>query len=139
MQKSAFLFQLQSRCHSQPRQLALPPSAMPDSTKRKAPTAAAGSSKKKQASEEHDPYSTAPSAPTSSSGVPLVHPKRVQVLKAGPPSSGPVIYWMSRDQRMADNWALIHAAEVAAKSGAPVAVAFNLVGCVDRRTAACSL
>jgi hypothetical protein len=57
----------------------------------------------------------------------LVHPKRVQPLKPGAPGSGPVIYWMSRDQRMADNWALLHAADVAMRSGAPVAVAFNLV------------
>ena len=34
---------------------------------------------------------------------------------------------MSRDQRAIDNWALFHAIEVAAKSEAPVAVAFNLV------------
>eukprot|EP00891_Asterochloris_glomerata_P000939 jgi/Astpho2/939/Aster-00776 len=34
---------------------------------------------------------------------------------------------MSRDQRVQDNWALLHAAEQAAKSGAGVAVAFNLV------------
>lgn len=34
---------------------------------------------------------------------------------------------MSRDQRMADNWALLHACEVAKKNGQPVAVAFNLV------------
>ena len=34
---------------------------------------------------------------------------------------------MSRDQRARDNWALLHTAELAAQSGAPVAVAFNLV------------
>ena len=34
---------------------------------------------------------------------------------------------MSRDQRVRDNWALLHAAEVAAQRGVPVAVAFNLV------------
>lgn len=34
---------------------------------------------------------------------------------------------MSRDQRVADNWALIHACEVAAQQEVPVAVAFNLV------------
>ena len=34
---------------------------------------------------------------------------------------------MSRDQRVRDNWALLHAAEAAAKRGVPVAVAFNLV------------
>ena len=33
---------------------------------------------------------------------------------------------MSRDQRVHDNWALIHACEQASKTGAPVAVAFNL-------------
>ena len=34
---------------------------------------------------------------------------------------------MSRDQRVKDNWALLHACEVAADSGAPVAICFNLV------------
>jgi hypothetical protein len=34
---------------------------------------------------------------------------------------------MSRDQRMADNWALLHALEQAAAKGVPCAVAFNLV------------
>lgn len=34
---------------------------------------------------------------------------------------------MSRDQRMRDNWALLHALEVARANGAPAAVAFNLV------------
>ncbi len=34
---------------------------------------------------------------------------------------------MSRDQRVQDNWAFLHAAEVASKTGSPVAVAFNLV------------
>ncbi|KAK9820163.1 hypothetical protein WJX72_006950 [[Myrmecia] bisecta] len=56
-----------------------------------------------------------------------VNPKRVRELKPGPVKPGPVVYWMSRDQRVRDNWALLHACEVAAKSGAPVAIAFNLV------------
>ena len=34
---------------------------------------------------------------------------------------------MSRDQRMKDNWALLHCIEQAGKTGAPVAVVFNLV------------
>lgn len=34
---------------------------------------------------------------------------------------------MSRDQRMRDNWALLHALEVAQATESPVAVAFNLV------------
>ncbi len=41
-------------------------------------------------------------------------------------AGAPVIYWMSRDQRAKDNWALIHAAEEAKRNGAPLAVAFNL-------------
>lgn len=34
---------------------------------------------------------------------------------------------MSRDQRMLDNWALLHAAEVAKEQGCKLAVCFNLV------------
>lgn len=39
---------------------------------------------------------------------------------------GPVVYWMFRDQRLSDNWALIHAVDQANKANVPVAVAFNL-------------
>jgi deoxyribodipyrimidine photo-lyase len=38
-----------------------------------------------------------------------------------------VIYWMRRDQRAADNWALLHAQDVALAHDAPLAVAFCLV------------
>ncbi|KAI3792567.1 hypothetical protein L2E82_06450 [Cichorium intybus] len=61
---------------------------------------------------------------------------RIRVLKEGihqhtqPPSSssnvGPVVYWMFRDQRLRDNWALIHAVDQANRLNVPVAVAFNL-------------
>ncbi|RWW20848.1 hypothetical protein GW17_00015022 [Ensete ventricosum] len=55
------------------------------------------------------------------------HPGRVRVLKPASPSrSGPVVYWMFRDQRSANNWALVHAAALAAQSDAPLAVAFCL-------------
>ena len=37
---------------------------------------------------------------------------------------------MSRDQRVQDNWAFLHAAEVASKTKSPVAVVFNLVGLI---------
>ena len=57
-----------------------------------------------------------------------VNPKRVRALKPGTPTgNGPVIYWMSRDQRVRDNWALLYACQQASRTGAPVAVAFNLV------------
>lgn len=53
---------------------------------------------------------------------------RIRVLKEGsqPLSKGPVVYWMFRDQRMKDNWALIHAVDQANKANVPVAIAFNL-------------
>ncbi|GIL76978.1 hypothetical protein Vretimale_8581 [Volvox reticuliferus] len=57
----------------------------------------------------------------------LVNPKRVRELKPGPVGNGPVLLWMSRDQRMNDNWALLHAVEVAQQRQQQVAVAFNLV------------
>jgi hypothetical protein len=76
--------------------------------------------KKQSSSGEQDAASK-----TSSSGV--CNPKRVRNLRAGTQGPGPVIYWMSRDQRVADNWALLHAADAANKKGAPLAVAFNLV------------
>lgn len=52
---------------------------------------------------------------------------RVRVLKEGDSSGkGPVIYWMFRDQRSRDNWALIHAVDQARRMDTSVAVAFNL-------------
>ncbi|GAA0149175.1 lyase [Lithospermum erythrorhizon] len=54
-------------------------------------------------------------------------PGRIRILNQ--PSSnpsGPVIYWMFRDQRVKDNWALIHSIEQANKRNVPLAIAFNL-------------
>ena len=56
-----------------------------------------------------------------------VNPKRVRILKAGDQGAGPVVYWMSRDQRVDDNWALLYAKERALERGAPLVVAFCLV------------
>ncbi len=39
---------------------------------------------------------------------------------------GPVIYWMSRDQRIDDNWALIHAQEKALELKQPLLIVFFL-------------
>lgn len=66
-----------------------------------------------------------------SSAIPSVQQGRVRVLKQalGPSNQklvGPVVYWMFRDQRLRDNWALIHAVDQANKSNVPVAIAFNL-------------
>ncbi len=54
-------------------------------------------------------------------------PRRVRVLKEAPEGRGPVVYWMSRDQRMRDNWALLYAQHLAIKRKAPVVVLFCLV------------
>ncbi|EEC66611.1 hypothetical protein OsI_32845 [Oryza sativa Indica Group] len=55
------------------------------------------------------------------------HPSRVRVIHpGGGKPGGPVVSWMLRDQRLADNWALLHAAGLAAASASPLAVAFAL-------------
>lgn len=55
---------------------------------------------------------------------------RIRTLKEGSrqfdDEAGPVVYWMFRDQRVRDNWALIHAVHQANKANVPVAVVFNL-------------
>lgn len=40
---------------------------------------------------------------------------------------GPLVYWMSRDQRARDNWALLFSQELALKFNVPLAVIFCLV------------
>lgn len=53
--------------------------------------------------------------------------KRVRILKKGVIRAGPVVYWMSRDQRVNDNWSLLFAQELAIKQKVPLAVVFCLV------------
>lgn len=52
--------------------------------------------------------------------------RRTRLLKDGPSGSGPVLYWMSRDQRAADNWALQAAVHAAKFLSRPVRVLFCL-------------
>ena len=56
-----------------------------------------------------------------------VRPERTRVLGEGKCTGGAVLYWMSRDQRAEDNWALLFADEVSRSHGAPLVVAFCLV------------
>ncbi len=56
----------------------------------------------------------------------MVKRERITVLTAGENRSGPVLYWMSREQRVADNWALLHAQEEALVRQVPLAVLFSL-------------
>lgn len=53
--------------------------------------------------------------------------KRIRLLKEGNEKNGPVAYWMQRDQRVDDNWALVHSQDMALKNKAPLIVLFNLV------------
>jgi deoxyribodipyrimidine photo-lyase len=52
---------------------------------------------------------------------------RVRILKRGTIRQGAVVCWMNRDQRVRDNWALVHAQDIAREIGAPLAVVFCLV------------
>jgi len=56
-----------------------------------------------------------------------VNPQRARALTKEEQKKGPVIYWMSREQRVNDNWALLYARELAQKYDSNLAVAFCLV------------
>jgi deoxyribodipyrimidine photo-lyase len=56
-----------------------------------------------------------------------INEQRLRILSAGHETQGPVLYWMSRDQRVIDNWALIHAQTCAIKKKVPLIVCFCLV------------
>jgi deoxyribodipyrimidine photo-lyase len=52
----------------------------------------------------------------------MINEKRVRLLQQGNETNGPVIYWMSRDQRVHDNWALLFAQTKALEKKRPLAV-----------------
>ncbi len=52
---------------------------------------------------------------------------RVRILKDGVVKSGTVVYWMQRDMRVDDNWALFYAQKIALETSSPLVVIFNLV------------
>jgi deoxyribodipyrimidine photo-lyase len=56
----------------------------------------------------------------------MVKSERVQIIKEVLVTDGPVAYWMSRDQRTEDNWALLFAQELAMKIRQPLTVVFCL-------------
>lgn len=57
----------------------------------------------------------------------MVDPRRVRDRNAQPIGKGPVLYWMERDQRAEDNWALLHAQSVAMARNVPLLVVYSLV------------
>ncbi|HVN98109.1 MAG TPA: deoxyribodipyrimidine photo-lyase [Syntrophorhabdaceae bacterium] len=52
--------------------------------------------------------------------------QRARTLKEGEFGKGPVLYWMSRDQRVDDNWALIFSQRLAIQRKVPLLVVFCL-------------
>jgi deoxyribodipyrimidine photo-lyase len=57
----------------------------------------------------------------------MIDKRRIKALRQGDGRLGPVVLWISRDQRTNDNWALLFAQELAMKQKAPLAVLFCLV------------
>ena len=57
----------------------------------------------------------------------MIDRRRVKILKESDWRRGPVVLWMSRDQRMNDNWSLLFAQELAMEQRTPLAVIFCLV------------
>jgi deoxyribodipyrimidine photo-lyase len=57
----------------------------------------------------------------------MIKEKRIRILQKGKETNGPVIYWMSRDQRVSDNWALLFAQKLAFEKKLDLAVVFSLV------------
>lgn len=53
--------------------------------------------------------------------------KRIRLLKKDLTTNGPVALWMSRDQRVQDNWALLFAQGLAVEQHVPLCVIFSLV------------
>ncbi|MBK8576550.1 MAG: deoxyribodipyrimidine photo-lyase [Elusimicrobia bacterium] len=56
----------------------------------------------------------------------MINPLRSRPLNKGPIENGPILYWMSRDQRVAGNWALLRAQSLALDRKVPLAVVFTL-------------
>lgn len=52
--------------------------------------------------------------------------RRNHALNDRPLTGGPVVYWMSREQRVADNWGLYHAQQLALERRVPLLVVFTL-------------
>ena len=53
--------------------------------------------------------------------------KRARRLNGIEYTRGPVLYWMSREQRVHDNWALLFAQDLALSYGGQLRVAFSIV------------
>ncbi|MFO8031274.1 MAG: deoxyribodipyrimidine photo-lyase [Desulfohalobiaceae bacterium] len=56
-----------------------------------------------------------------------IDPRRIQILKQAESRPGPVLYWMSREQRIQDNWALLQAQNQALQANQGLVILFCLL------------
>jgi deoxyribodipyrimidine photo-lyase len=56
-----------------------------------------------------------------------IAPQRARLVKEGVDPGGPVVYWMTREQRATDNWALLFSQNLAVEHNRPLIVVFCLV------------
>ncbi|MGW8288279.1 MAG: deoxyribodipyrimidine photo-lyase, partial [Desulfobulbales bacterium] len=56
-----------------------------------------------------------------------IAPERIRRLTMGDVDTGPVVYWMTREHRVADNWALLLAQKIGLEHKRPLVVVFCLV------------
>ncbi|RYG80795.1 deoxyribodipyrimidine photolyase, partial [bacterium] len=57
---------------------------------------------------------------------PMPLPDRSRNLNDAPTKDGLIVYYVQRDQRIGDNWALLKAGEIAHERGQKMAVVFSL-------------
>jgi len=57
----------------------------------------------------------------------MIDARRTRLLNDKPAVSGGVLYWMQRDQRVEDNWALLYASQCAKEAQTSLYVMFNLI------------
>lgn len=55
-----------------------------------------------------------------------IDPQRIRILNEFSLKQGPVLYWMHRDKRLQDNWALLFAQEIAVKLKSPLIIFISL-------------
>ena len=58
----------------------------------------------------------------------MIHPERVKVLRGGKFEGKSVLYWMIREKRSTDNWALLASQKTALKNKVPLYVCFQYLG-----------
>jgi deoxyribodipyrimidine photo-lyase len=56
----------------------------------------------------------------------MINERRVRKLNTKDIGEGPIVYWMNRDGRAHDNWALLYAQQIALEKKAPLLVVYNL-------------